>query len=355
MNEETKTRNSMIDIIKGLGMVIIILTHFNFSNDERLRFLFPFWVDPAVPIFIIISGYMYAMSYQRKNIVNLSDGINYKFIIDKIVRYTIPFAMAYVVEVTYWIIAKLDFSIYGIGAMAITGGIGPGSYYYPIMIQFIFIFPFIYCIIRKFDFCGVMICFFINGVYEIVQRCYGMSETNYRLLLFRYIFLMAFGCYLFIGKTRPKKWVAVMSVLLGAGWLVLVQYMNYKPKVITYWYGTCLFAALWIVPFMWILIKSPKLQSISCKPLELCGKASYNIFLTQMVFYMYGSAFVYRHVENRFVQFVVCMVINLSIGIIFYLIENKITKFVMNIIKDKDYFERQAKRLGSFVQRKFVD
>ncbi len=350
MNNKEKSRNSMVDILKGLGMLIIIWTHYSWTAEERLAYLFPFWVDPAVPVFIIISGYVYSMSYRNKNMISLSDCYNHRFVIDKIIRYTVPFLLAYFVEIVYWIVIKQDISIPGIIVGAIDGGSGPGSYYYPIMIQFIFTFPLVYFIVKKFDFVGVIICFLINGGYEIIQRSYGVSEGNYRLFLFRYIFLMAFGCYLYIGKSKPKKWVAIISMVIGVGWLVVYQYLKYQPKVIIYWSGTCLLAALWIVPIAWLLLKSTRLNKVKCKPLEICGKASYNIFLTQMVFYISGVGAVYKYVENRAVQLILCLSINVVVGLVFYWIENKITTFIIHKVREKNYFEEKINNISSFLQ-----
>jgi hypothetical protein len=117
---------------------------------------------------------------------------------NKIIRYTIPFVMAYAIEIIVSVIFH-KMTIYGMVANFIRGGVGPGSYYYPIMMQFIFVFPFIYCIVKKCDFFGIIVCFFINGMFEVIQRSYGMAAANYRLLVFRYIFLMSVGCYLYLG------------------------------------------------------------------------------------------------------------------------------------------------------------
>jgi hypothetical protein len=266
-----------------------------------LKFLFPFWVYHAVPIFIMISGYVYSISYERNAINTFSKC--YRYVLNKIIRYTIPFVIIYAIEIIISIIKK-NMSIYGMVVRFIDGGIGPGSYYYPIMIQFIFVFPFIYSIVKKYDFLGIIMCFFINGMYEVIQRCYGMSEANYRLLVFRYIFLMSVGCYLYIGKKKPKPFIGIISMLFGANWLIEYFYLGYKPIVIIYWCKTCLIAVLWIVPIVWFLIKNPKLSQLRCKPLEEMGKASYNIFLIQMVFFEYVAGKLYKIVESRVLQLI---------------------------------------------------
>jgi peptidoglycan/LPS O-acetylase OafA/YrhL len=277
------------------------------------------------------------MSYERNGIKTLSDCYGYRFVMNKIIRYTIPFIMAYAIEIVVSIIFK-GMTIYGMVVNFIDGGVGPGSYYYPIMIQFIFVFPFIYSIIKKYDFMGIIICFFINGMYEVIQRSYGMALGNYRLLVFRYIFLMGVGCYLYMGKKKPKILFGILSMLLGAGWLIAYCYLGYQPIVIIYWSKTSLLAALWIVPIVWVLLKNPKLSQLKCKPLEEMGKASYNIFLTQMVFFSYAVGTVYKIIPSRAVQLIICILVSMLVGYIFYLIESKITNRISKIFKEHDYW-----------------
>lgn len=84
------------------------------------------------------------------------------------------------------------------------GGYGPGSYYYPLMIQLIFVFPIIHFIVRKYQYLGVWICGFINFIYELLQRAYDMNEACYRLLVLRYILVISVGCYIAYKKRKSK-------------------------------------------------------------------------------------------------------------------------------------------------------
>ena len=91
-----------------------------------------------------------------------------------------------------------------IGVYFLTGGTGPGSYYYPVMMQFVFVAPLIFCVIKKYEEKGVVLSFVANLFYEVLQRAYGMNEQCYRLLLFRYTFLIAFGCYLHLTEINSR-------------------------------------------------------------------------------------------------------------------------------------------------------
>ena len=83
-------RNNFLDVLKGICILLVILTHFDWVEAERLRYLFPFWMNPAVPIFMIISGYVFTESFKRKNVSTFKEAYNAKGIVDKVIRYTVP-------------------------------------------------------------------------------------------------------------------------------------------------------------------------------------------------------------------------------------------------------------------------
>lgn len=62
------SRKPVLDILKGLCIIMIIITHYGWSEKTRLCGLFPYTVDMAVPVFMIISGYVFSNSYIKKGI-----------------------------------------------------------------------------------------------------------------------------------------------------------------------------------------------------------------------------------------------------------------------------------------------
>lgn len=136
-----------IDFIKGICIIFVITTHCNWENTERSKLLFPFWIDLAVPVFMIISGYTYAVSYKKNNINSIGDAYLAENIINKILRFTIPFSIIFIIEhIIYFLQNKQSYSnnILDFINLFLIGGSGPGSYYYPVMIQFIFVYPIIF-------------------------------------------------------------------------------------------------------------------------------------------------------------------------------------------------------------------
>ena len=100
-----------------------------------------------------------------------------------------------------------------------------------------------------------------------------------------------------------------------------------------YWKNTALFPAMFIVPIAgWLIEKG----HLSCKPLELFGKASFNIYLTQKFFY-YGIDNLCDgyFVHNIWLQCLINIVICFAVGILFYTIETPITKRILAWFKKK--------------------
>ena len=285
----------------------------------------------AVPMFMIISGYVYAISFEKNDIVALRQAYSLTFIIPKFIRYTIPFVMAFCVET----IGELLLSARGIRNFSIKhwiniffeGGRGPGSYYYPILLQFLLFYPVIYFIIRKFAFKGLLFCLLLNALFEFFQRMWHCNGEFYRLLLFRYTLVIAFGSWLW--QWRQEKihslW-KVISFFTGVVFILLYCYIKLSPKIIIYWTSTCFVACLYLLPIASFLIRK---VHISCRPAELLGKASFNIFLVQMVYFTYAVGFVRKLVQAHFVQLCAHIGICVVAGLLFFFVEQKLTGFVL--------------------------
>lgn len=61
--------------------------------------MFPFIINMAVPIFMIISGYVGALSFKRNKIESLSTAYEFAHIYQKLIRYTVPYVLIIIWEV----------------------------------------------------------------------------------------------------------------------------------------------------------------------------------------------------------------------------------------------------------------
>lgn len=269
----------------------------------------------AVPIFMVISGYLYTKSFERHGVDSFDKAYEKKSLFIKILRFTVPFSVAFILEEVFLIIVNKSFEPWEFLIRFLNGGKGPGSYYYPVMIQFIFYFPVIYFIVKKYAEKGFVSCLAINFVYELLQRAYGMNEECYRMLVFRYTFVIAFGCYL--ASSEKNINIKLLGIFEGVGlvYIIVFKYIGITPPITRYWTGTSYLASMFIVPITYFLIKKTKL---SFKPLDILGKASFDVFLMQMVFYSFFAGIVYGVVEHSLIRIVGSLVICCIGGIVFY-------------------------------------
>lgn len=334
---EQSDRKSFIDALKGICIIFVVITHYSWSGEERLKYLFPYWIDMAVPIFMIISGYVYYFSYKKDGINEIWDAYKPAFFMRKLIRYTIPFATVYIIEQAIRIFLgeiTISFKDFFDGCILfLQGGIGPGSFYYPIMIQLIFVFPLIFFVIEKFGDKGLAICGLSNMIYELMQRAYGMSEDYYRLSVFRYVLVIAIGCYIARGEIIHNRFFMITAFLVGFTFITAVCYWGYSPKVIRYWARTSFLACLYIIPIAFIFFA--RMRTWSFKPIEMIGKASYNVFLFQMAWYGFKERIIGFDMNSKAAEVVIDILACIVGGLVFYYVETPLTQKINNRVKNK--------------------
>ncbi len=316
-------RNRTIDLIKGILTVIVVSFHYPIPESFSGSLLYPFLNMSVVPGYLFLFGYLSARSVERRNVTALSEMYEFKEILRKVLRVLIPFTVIFILEeVLFRVKGLYTVSIREYGLLAtcfdyINGGFGPGSYFVPVFLQSVFLFPLIYACVRKMGFKGVLTAFGANMAYEVLKQSFGMSVDEYRLIALRYIFVIACGIYAAIaGKDGEKKTsgrinvvLMALTVLAGAAFVYLFNFTSYKPKIITYWASTSVLAVLFVVPLMFVMVRKCKIGFL---PLEIIGKASFHIYLVQMVYY------VFRADQGYFFSLAFC----LAAGILFWLVES---------------------------------
>ncbi len=327
-------RNRFIDILKGILIIFVIVSHFPFGIAVEQQYLFPFWIAMAVPCFMVISGYVSGLSYRKKGVINFAEAYKPMVMVQKVLRFVIPYTIAFVAQ---WIVFRI-FRVYTVGVRTygilalffdyLRGGKGQGSYYFPIMIQFLLVFPIVYLCIRKYKLRGLMYCFGANVIFEVLKTAYGMSDMEYRLLVFRYLFLFAAGCYFALEDQKPgrkEKLLAGVCIVTGLFFTYLFSYTAYSPKILTYWSTTSFLPCLFVVPVMGVLLSRVK---VKFPVLEIIGKASFNIFLVQMIYYNFADR-IYQIIPNRGAQLAFNIINCVVAGVIFYYLESKLSKRII--------------------------
>lgn len=330
----TKTyRNSTIDIYKGILIVLVLVTHYDWSDSWRHSPIFPFVIDMAIPCFMIITGYVYTISAKKHNVTSFKQAYNPKLIANRLLRYSIPYTCMVIWQI---LDRKIIIDIRGIDYLKwfLYGTDGKGTYYFPVMIQIVFLFPIIHSIVSKLGKKGLWICFAFNAIYELLTWSYGLGVETYRLLCFRYIFVIAVGVYVGEGN-RFKLSQSILLTALGGLFIFSTNYLGYTPIILKMWTGTNLISCLLIAPIMVYAISK---IHIRCAPLELIGRATYNIFLVQIIYYLAYCDYSKNYFSSWKIHLLFGIVVSLVIGVLFYLLESNVTRWIsyrINLIIDK--------------------
>lgn len=334
---EKQMRIRNLDLYKGIAIILVIFTHYSWSEEDRLRLFFPFWVDMAVPVFMIITGYVVSMSIIRRG-GSLFSFYKPTVIISKWLRFIIPYIPAWILTVFARVLGIGGyFSLNGVLIDFFLGD-GPGSYYFLVMLQIVLFMPIIVWIIRVKPEGGLLLCFLINTLFEVLKSWINMDPALYRLCSLRYIFLLSYGCYLYFYKRSRRKMMLSFGIgILGIGYIYIFNYTGIEPIITSLWTTTSIFAVLILVPIMMLLID---INVWKCILLEELGKASYNIFLVQMVYYLIINRLGLVFVPFPLLQILVNILVCCLIGVLFYKLENPITRGL--VIKINHVRERNA-------------
>ena len=352
-------RNSFLDVVKGICIFFVIMTHYTFSKHQRADMFFFLWVGMAVPIFMIITGYVYSKSYEKNKINSFTEAYSTINLIPRLLRFTVPYAMAYLAEIILkFTMERHKFHLSKIFLKFFCGGEGYGSYYIPVMFQFIFLFPVIYFIVKKKGFWGVIICGAINAAYEVMTGIYVIGKPAYLILVFRFILVIAFGCYVALNEEiQTKKLWAILSFIIGLIYLLSMRRIHYPRIVFPYWKHVNMIACLYIIPIMGILIRKCRFGFL---PLEMIGKATFNIFLVQKIYYHYfAKKYFYVYTDSFYLRLMINIVVCCVVGIIFYYIESQITtrlvQWSRKKLANRDPEKGTEKINGFFTEERIVE
>lgn len=280
-----------------------------------------FHINQAVPLFMLVSGYVFTLSYKNNKVTTLKSCYNLDILNKRIKRLYVPFLAFYSVELlSYKILSSNNLDVFFIIKNLILGGIGPGSYYPVVMFQFLLLFPIIYIVTyRKLDH-SIPIFFILGVLFEFFTYISGMDEWIYRLLIGRYLFVIALGSYLAQKQNKINKKLLYVGATLSIVYMYASVYLGYYVFGHNFWYPhqapAYFYTALLFVVGMNYLPEKP---GIVFKLISEFGKASWHIFLIQMGYFMKIGL----HSDSIF-AIVVNLIFCIIIGYMFYLFENNI-------------------------------
>lgn len=342
MQSTTSERIYLIDYLKAISVIMVIFTHY--AWEDKTSLFFTLVIAMAVPIFMVISGFNFTMSYEKKTGGTLRELYAPSLMLHRLYRFLLPFILIYIPEMLLHILMRGDsFSAGDWILYFIEGGLGPGSYYVPVLIVMLFTFPLMYVCIRRFSYFGVCLVALVNLAYELFVYYGHVPGPLYRLLFFRYLLYVALGCYMYFHfqnskkeslshKKYPLPWAALLLMFLtGLSFSVAVYQFGWRPPIFRYWVKTAMPLALYIFPFIYVLMRylgKKQLPDPFGSILSKIGQASYHIFLIQMVYYRLFDDIVFP--PGPAIP-VVCgnILITVTLGYGYYLLESKLSKWLL--------------------------
>ncbi len=327
--KEKKKRIDFLDYMKAICVIMVIITHYEW--EDKTSPFFTMLINMAVPVFMIISGYNFAMSNRKKADGELKKMYGWQMIKPKLVRFLVPFATICMIEI---ILLAIEHKNIHPLRIFLLGAYGPGSYYVPIMLQLLIIFPIIYILVEKNAKLGIIIAGSANLIFEICVKVFEMDKYYYRLSIGRYLLLIAFGCYIYLyPEHRVKKSQLIAMFLCGLTYIIAVFKFDAEFVIFDYWKTTAMPVAFYIFPIVIMLFRKfyhITIPGIVGDVLTQIGKASYHIFLVQMVYYHFElggkimTAAWYLAVPFN-------LLVNLVVGLLFFEFDKQFLKKVKKV------------------------
>lgn len=301
-----------VDFLKGICIILIILNHC-IPSELRSQFFFPLWGSPAVPIFLIIQVF----HFYKKGLNTTKP--NYNRIWKRVVR---PFIIVELIIIAVLLytgspnstIPSLKEIVY-----MLTGG--PGSYYPWIYVQFAILLPLFRAIIKLRCAYSLIAFILLSQFAEIVCSISAMPEWIYRLILFRYVFLVYIGYLLATKGFIINRYTMILSVL-SIAFTILFAYTDMDFNPLFYNVGawsTCHWMCYFYVVFFMItglkVIYSYLSNSAFSTFIKQIGKYSYDIYLFQLFFFACVSEYICtacsfenKPLINVFVSLAICII-----------------------------------------------
>ncbi len=300
----TTTRICTIDLIKGLATLFVVLQH-TVDRSLLVAILSPSWllllnlpnitissltllafndiinltIDQAVPLFLILMGTNGLISGRGP----------------RILRLIIPFIIIFCISLAIGIYR----GEYYLGFKTLLFQLpvsGPGNYFIPLAVSFAIMGKWIVKAFRKWPKETIITAFLVNLLFDI----FSSSWAFYSICILRCIFAIVLGMYIY--EYGFNKYTLIISLISIASILTVREW-----NALTFFYPAVLVAMA--------LKYSPKHPMV-----EIIGKASYHIFLVQMLYFGSGIAMTRSINSGIFIiiGILVDTVVPIALGLIFW-------------------------------------
>lgn len=294
--------------MKGVCILFVVLTH---CLPLQEYMLFSLWGAQVVPLFLLLQVFH---AYKR-GVNHISLSYDFKKMFHRIFK---PFILLIVIQLILLLFLKQHSLITTIKSIILSGGIGPGSYYVWIYVQFFLILPLVAVAIQRIM--GYLLFIFISALFEVAFAYIHIPASLYRLLAIRYLFLIYLGYMWVIRGIEINKKTVILS-FISIFFILIFEYtdINLEPLffnndwAIFHW--ICYFYVAYL--FVYLLYKVyQQLGGYLKSWFSIIGKYSYEIFLLQMfVFTFFPSYECMDFIGNIYLAVLIKIVLTTSLSI----------------------------------------
>lgn len=290
MEAAKKTKYIWIDFLKMFAILMVMLDHTAFENEQVHSFISALIVDCAVPIFFILVGYNSAQSYDKARFHRISQWYERPFFGNRLKRLMVPYLGVLLFEVLY----KLQ--VEGLDLLAVwervyqRGGWGPGSYFPFVMLQVTILVPVILYGAKKNWKATALGVVLIQVLFEILANAIHLDSDAYRMLAFRYLTCVLLGIlFCFYTEKFRKAGLPAVLWILGLVYLAGITLLGWQPLIFRQWQeASGILPAFYAFGLVYLAYRQePFFQAHErwMRLPQLIGQASYHIFLVQMMFF----------------------------------------------------------------------
>ncbi|MBQ9440639.1 MAG: acyltransferase [Paludibacteraceae bacterium] len=309
-----KGYDAKIAWLKGLSIIFVILTH-NISHHFHDISGFVYWGDMAVPLFLCIQAYHV---FKRENNAphTLLQSKTHKRIIIPFLCVSIALLLVDIchcawidysrsgLTLPYYNILK-NSTIQSIKQTFTTAGLGTGSYYFWIWLQFALLMPLCHTAFKHFgskklkEWQIAIIMIVLCEALEIFCSLCVKNPALYRVLCFRYVFLI-YGGYLW---ARHGVRLTPLNIVLSAVSIIAIFVFYYKGRhfnILFYplwkqFHWICYFYVFHLLAHILIYLHERIPWKGLTAAIERIGDKSYEIYLWQSVVFYLTSTFIQQY------------------------------------------------------------
>ena len=338
-------RYNQIDVLKGFCIILVLISH-SISLRMRNDFFLVYFIDCAMPIFMILMAINGSLFFKKNNFFTLKELYSKSYFKNKFNRVIIPYLFIYLIALIIRLTIfsnDINDNIRLYKGYLLIGGVG--NYFIIILIQFIFFFPFIYYCYQKRKKLTIIICFIINFVFQfsfyfncIITQDIFICYTHREVIL-RFMSNLVLGLVIY-NEFKEKKIINFLmrNKFIILGFIVSSFYLTFyyisKGKINKYFflnlptfYNQNIFSVFLTSLIVLLVIRFLPNNSINIlhKFFKYLGKTSYHIYLIQMIYFCIimrltdlGRYTLLSKLVCLFTSLVFCIIL----GILFYELNN---------------------------------